>query len=263
MSELDQLAQHRDAILLAEAIGWLHDYRKCSEEQLQVQSANTTAQGIARNALTNRFNGLAATSLAIASGNEGLVDLLNQWSGQAGAVGASFLRQYLSRCHNTAHFDKQEPLDSSKQDYPGTQISTAFGFETAVGANLTPQLWALPWNDLASFGANNRNNMLTVARSLFATVGADTRRPINEINLWDWGVLVGALYKTSVAAVLLGQQHANHALRWRLLAVRTDALAYLTNVSRLPDLKARQNVLQTALDKVQVLLEETYPLATE
>ena len=41
MNELDLLVQHREAILLAEAIGWLHDYRKCSEEQLQNQIALT------------------------------------------------------------------------------------------------------------------------------------------------------------------------------------------------------------------------------
>jgi len=263
MSQLDQLAQHRDAILLAEAIGWLHDYRKCSEEQLQVQSANTTDQGIARNELTNRFKCLTTAALKLSSVTEQLPDLLNQWSGQADNAHASFLRQYLSRCHNTAHFDKQDPLDSSKQNYPGTQISTAFGFETAVGENLTTQLWKLPWNDLTNFSTSNRDNLRDAVQTLFITVGADTRRPINEINLWDWGMLVGALYKTAIATVVLDHQPANRDLRWQLLAVRTDGLAYLTNVSRLPDLIGRQKTLQAALDNVQTLLEETYPLATE
>lgn len=40
MNSLQILAQHRDALLLAEAIGWLHDYRKCSDEHLKVQAAN-------------------------------------------------------------------------------------------------------------------------------------------------------------------------------------------------------------------------------
>lgn len=263
MNQLAQLAQHRDAILLAEAIGWLHDYRKCSEEQLQAQSANTTAQGIARHELINRFNSLTTAALVLSSVTEPLPDLLNQWSGQADNAGVSFLRQYLSRCHNTAHFDKQEPLDSSKQNYPGTQISTAFGFETAAGSDLTNQLWALPWTDLATFSTSNRSNLLEAAQRLFATVGADTRRPINEISLWDWGLLVGALYKTALAAAALGQQPATCALHWRLLGVRTDALTYLTGVSRLPDLVVRQNTLQNALNQVKVLLETQFPLATE
>ncbi|MCB0075980.1 MAG: hypothetical protein KDD73_01075 [Anaerolineales bacterium] len=263
MSQLDHLAQQREGILLAEAIGWLHDYRKCSEEQLLAQSANSSGSAIARTKLANRFASLNSASLTLASVTEPVLDLLNQPRGQADNLSASLLQQYLARCHNTAHFDKQDPLDSGKQNYPGTQISTAFGFEIAVGAKLTTQLWALPWNDLTTFSTSNRNSLLNTLQTLFITVGADTRRPINEINLWDWGKLVGALYKTAVAAVVLGHQPANRDLRWQLLAVRTDALAYLTNVSRLPDLIARQTTLQTAINKVQTLLEETYPLATE
>jgi ribosomal protein L37E len=75
--------------------------------------------------------------------------------------------------------------------------------------------------------------------------------------------LVGALYKTALASVVLGQHSLAHDLRWRLLGVRTDALAYFSNVSRLPDLVARQNTLQTAINNVQTLLETEYPLATE
>lgn len=263
MSELDRLAQHRDDLLLAEAIGWLHDYRKCSEEQLQAQSANATAQGIARTELANRFGSLAMKSIVISPATEQLIDLINRWSGQAGAADASFLRQYLSRCHHTAHFDKQEPLDTGKQNHPGIRISTAFGFEVSVGANLTAQLWTLPWNDLVSFSAGDRDNVRDAVQTLFATVGADTRRPINEISLWDWGLLVGSLYKTALATVVLDQQATARDLRWRLLSVRTDALTYFTNISRLPDLVARQNTLQTAINEVQAILEMEYPLATE
>jgi len=265
MSQLDKLAQHRDAILLAEAVGWLHDYRKSSENQLQAQSANKpkNAQGLPRNELGNHFPALASAALSVQSTSELLLILLNDWENKSSDSNVSFLMQYLSRCHNTAHFDKQDPLDSSKQNYPGTQISTAFGFETAVGANLTSKLWTLPWGDLTTYNTSKRNTWLTAAQTLCATVGADTRRPINEISLWDWGMLVGALYKTAFAAAILGQQPASRDLRWRLLGVRTDALAYLTNVSRLPDLVARQNTLQVAINNVQTFLEEIYPLATE
>jgi hypothetical protein len=104
MSQLEILAKHRNEILLAEAIGWLHDYRKCSEEQLQAQSANTTASAIARTELTSRFSSLTSTTVTVASVTEQLPNLLNQWTGQWNNVNASLLMQYLSRCHNTAHY---------------------------------------------------------------------------------------------------------------------------------------------------------------
>lgn len=261
MSQLETLSQHRDAILLAEAIGCLHDYRKCSEEQLQALSVNQQASALPRNALTQRFPALSSATLSILSTSEQVGDLLNNSEGKWDDAAASFLMQFLSRCHNTAHFDKQGP-GNGKQNYPGTQISTAFGFETAVGPNLTNQLWALPWNNLTAY-TNNRNNLLTAVQSLFTMAGADTRRPINEVSLWDWGLLVGALYKSAIAATIIGHQPATRDLRWRLLSIRTDGLVYLTGASRLPDLIGRQKTLQTALDNVQTLLEETYPLATE
>jgi len=266
MSQLDQLIQHRDAILLAEAIGWLHDYWKCSEEQLQKQSPindkdlKLKPKEIALQEITKRFSSLGNTLLEISTAKESLSDLLNQWHGKAGNAGASFLLQYLSRCHNTAHFDKQDPLKSGRQNYPDTQISSAFGFETAVGSCLSAQLWALPWDSLITNHDHERSTLRQAVQSLFSNVGADTRRPINEISLWDWGLLVGALYKTALAAVALGQSPVTHDLRWRLLGIRTDALAYFSNV---PDLVARQNTLQTAINNVQTLLETVYPVATE
>ncbi|MCI0350954.1 MAG: hypothetical protein L0Z53_16125 [Acidobacteriales bacterium] len=54
MNQLDVLIQppNRNALFLAEAIGWLHDYRKCSDEQLRVQAGNLTGQqGLGRNEL--------------------------------------------------------------------------------------------------------------------------------------------------------------------------------------------------------------------
>lgn len=268
MSQLDQLIQHRDAILLAEAIGWLHDYWKCSEEQQKNQSGNKDKhlikpKEIAHKELINLFNSLQTTSLTISTATETLLNLLNEWNGKADKVEVSLLLQYLSRCHNTAHFDKPNPLKTGKQNYPGTKISSVFGFETAVGSGLTKKLWALPWDSLTTYKAHERETLLKETQSLFSTVGADTRRPINEISLWDWGLLVGALYKTALASVALGKQSPTHDLRWRLLSVRTDALAYFSNVSRLPDLAARQNTLQTAINNVQTLLETEYPLATE
>jgi hypothetical protein len=132
-----------------------------------------------------------------------------------------------------------------------------------IGTNLTRDLWALPWNTLATYNATNRSLLRTAVQALFSTVGADTRRPVNEISLEDWGLLVGSLYKAAIAAVTLGQQPSISNLRWQLLSIRTDGVTYLSTVTRLPDLIARQDVLKSALNKVQTLLEETYPLASK
>ncbi|MCL5960771.1 MAG: CRISPR-associated protein Csx11 [Chloroflexi bacterium] len=265
MSQLETLAQHQDAVLLAEAIGWLHDYRKCSDEQLRTQAADKAKNdlGLPRDKLTNKFPALSSATLSIQSTNELLSRLLNDWEPRRHCLTVSFLVLYLSRCHDTAHFDKQEPADSGKQCYPGTQISSAFGYESSVPSDLTTALWGLPWNDLADYSTSKRQSLRASVQQLFSAVGADTRRPINEVSLWDWGVLVGTLFKAAVAGALLGSQPAARDLRWRLLSVRLDGLSYALEALRLPDLLARRKLVTDALNRVREVLEVTYPLGSE
>jgi len=58
-------------------------------------------------------------------------------------------------------------------------------------------------------------------------------------------------------------QQALSFLSWRLLSVRTDGLEYLLSANSIPDLLARKDLLTDAWDRVQTLLEETYPLGLE
>jgi hypothetical protein len=54
MNHLDVLVQHRDNLLLAEAVGWLHDYRKCSDEHLKAQAPNGKP-GLSRSTLKDKY----------------------------------------------------------------------------------------------------------------------------------------------------------------------------------------------------------------
>ncbi len=265
VSSLQVLADNREALLLAEAVGWLHDYRKCSEEHLRTLAASPQGQGIPRSELANRNPSLNALSISFTqhiTGSRSFANLLDNRTWRTDVLGQDVLGQYISRCHNTAHFDKQEPADG-KQNYPGTQISSPFGFETAVALNLTNSLWGLPWNDLSSILAQ-RNVLREKISALLSTTVADSRRPINEVDLWSWGALVGALYKSALAGVLLtGTIPQASNLRWRLLGIRVDGLDYISNVDRISDLLARQALLTDALDKVRGLLEVEYPLGSE
>jgi hypothetical protein len=268
--DLESLVNHREAILLAEAIGWLHDYQKCSGEALKAQSANKTNSdhGLPWNKLDEQLRtqghpDLSSTSLNLLGIAETLSILLNKWDKKWNNLSASFLLQFLSRCHNTSHFDKQDPT-GGKQNHPNIQVSSPFGFEQAVPNDLTNQLWNLPWTTLANYSVNERVNIIQPVSKLFTQVGADTRRPINEISLWDWGMLVGALYKAAIAGALLSGQVPQAAdLRWRFLSIRVQGIDYITKVARLPDLLSRQELLKDSFDKVRDLLETEYPLGNE
>lgn len=255
LSSLQVLADNRDALLLAEAIGWLHDYRKCSDEQL-------AGSGLARNTLENKFPNLSSLQISLGSLNESFLALL-KWDDSGTRQQFNALGNYLVRCHRTSHFDKQEPLDGT-QSYPNIKLSTPFGFEKNVPSNLTDSLWSLPWNKLNSLSEQKWQELRRETRDLFSQVIADRRRPINEVDLWSWGSLVGALYKASLAGTLLtGTVPAADDLQWRLLGVRLDGWGYISNVAHIPDLLARQRLLKDALDQVCTLLEVEYPLGSE
>ncbi len=258
MNQLDTLQQHRNALLLAEAIGWLHDYRKCSDEHLRKQAANSSGQALSRNELSSRYPQLRNIKIQLLSNTRGVADWLDDrtW-------GNDLLGEYISRCHKTAHFDKQDPV-AGKQNVPGIKMSTPLGFERNIPGNLTGQLWSLPWNVLASFSSSQRDLLREGIEALFSQTVADTRRPINEVDLWSWGLLVGALYKAALAGALLTGSTPNaRDLRWRLLGVRVNGLDYLLKVHRIPDLLARQEIILDSLNRVRNLLEVTYPLGSE
>lgn len=256
MNQLDILSQNQNALLLAEAIGWLHDYRKCSDEQL-------SGSGLRRKELENRFGCLGKVVVSLLNASQKVPELL-KWDDRELRCTFSYLGEYLIRCHRTAHFDKQEPI-GGQQIYPGIRFSTPFGFEKAQPLqNLTSQLWSLPWHNLCSYAPGLRDQTIEKVSALFSETVADTRRPINEVDLWSWGLLVGALYKAALAGALLtGITPAARDLRWRLLAVRVSGLDYLLNVARIPDLLARQELVTDGLNRVRTLLEVTYPLGSE
>lgn len=80
----------------------------------------------------------------------------------------------------------------------------------------------------------------------------------NKLTERKWG----SFYK--ILSELLKQLNTVVALlQWRLLSVRVNGLDYLLAVSGIPDLLARRALLQNAWDRVQALLEDTYPMALE
>jgi len=258
VKQLDVLVKHHDELLLAEAIGWLHNYRKCSDEILH-------GGGLPRTELLKKVPALAGVSLSISTlfPSEQIEQLLNGWKSKADNPSVSHLLQYLSRCHNTAHYDKQDPVGGTP-DYPLVQVNTPFGFASNIPIDLTTRLWNLPWQALASYSSRRRDSLRKDIAVLFSQTVADTRRPINEVDLWSWGLLVGALYKAALAGALLtGSAPPARDLRWRLLGIRVNGLDYCLNVVRIPDLLARQELLADSLNKVRDLIEETYPLGSE
>lgn len=250
--DLEKLKQHRNALLLAEVAAWLHDDFKCTEQQIFTYTNKAP-----------KPSGRQDTGDLLPPRQITLLGKTLNFSIVKKRDAEDFCDGYLNRCHFAAHIEKEEA--KSIQDYPPF-FSSPFGYERPIIQNLTQTLRnSLLWNDLkqSPLTPHDREEIKSKISKIFTPVGAETRRPTNEVSLWDWGSLVGALYKAALAGALLGDQPQAHDLRWRLLSVRFDGLNYLLNAARIPDLLARQELLADGLNKVRELLEVTYPLGSE
>lgn len=168
--------------------------------------------------------------------------------------------EILGRCHGAAHIEKEDPSEEGAQSPNFTLTSSPFGFES------TTPLGSLDYklNVALYHFKSDRVTFLKELRNSFSQALGDTRRPDNEVTLWDWSFVVAALYKTAIAMVVLTNENLNPSdICWKLFSLKVDSLEYLLNVDKISDLLVRREILRDAFDRIKHLLEEEYPLALE
>lgn len=146
------------------------------------------------------------------------------------------------------------------QSKDNTWISTPFGYEYEKIENLNSKLENIPFDKV-----KNRKLILKSIKDVFIHALGETRRPTNEITLDDWSGIVAALYKASLAGLLIedGSEPDPRCLKWRFLSVRFNYENIWGDSSSIPILLARKEWIEKGLDELKYLLEETYPLGNE
>ncbi len=170
----------------------------------------------------------------------------------------AYLSAILGGSHRAAHMEKEDKTEEGQS----SNIDSPFGYWRAQIRNLDCKLKCVL--DTITAPGFSRKAKLQILRGNFVLAPGDTRCPINEVTLWDWSSIVAALYKAEIArCVLTGEQREPQDVQWRLLSICTDGLSYLLSANSIPDLLARKELLKDAFDRVQMLLEEVYPLGLE
>jgi len=174
----------------------------------------------------------------------------------------AWLAAALAVCHGLAHYDKPEPK-GGKQELGRTFSSTVFGWEHNLVEHIDFRLAKIPLTEAA-----NRDIITDAAKIHFPHGLGDTRRPINEVTLWDWSYTVASLYKAALARAFLDEpapieNNEKHNLKWRLLRIGINGLAFLARSPKLGDLLGRKQALEDTLDRLKELFEVTYPLGNE
>ncbi|HYT40765.1 MAG TPA: CRISPR-associated protein Csx11, partial [Methylomirabilota bacterium] len=114
-----------------------------------------------------------------------------------------------------------------------------------------------------------RQEFIRKIEHFFQMTVAETRRPLNDVTLFDQTLASVGFFKAALAQnLLLGwkepyTQNVAEQYRWRLLRVGLDGLTFWRDSVRISDMLARKELVERVLDNVQVLLEVTCPLGFE
>ena len=108
-NQLQALIDNHEALLLAEVAGWLHDMGKCDDLHLKQSAADFT--GTKTYKYKTAHLPLLDPNLELSFDGESikLCDLIEK--GKPGAMNkpnTPWLVQALGRCHNAAHYEKEE-----------------------------------------------------------------------------------------------------------------------------------------------------------
>lgn len=301
--DLKVLADNREALLLAEIAAWLHmigklhknflcgDYSmdiKIPEEVkedfpavyrlLTTRTPNWTGKVWATLPYKTELRGGGLTIEELIRRHrppnrkhEGFIQLLQDAHGRGSGTEKGILNRFA--------------LDHINSVY----LSTALGYETLIKIEDINKAYSPPPQDsLYNFLQNKldelenkkaklgfegwaefRRGFLYLIKSYFRRTVAETRRPFNDITLFDQTAVTVAFFKAALAEVLLAgwkdpsEEEIEKRYHWRLMQVSLNSFEFWRNSTRISDILARRELVSKALNQVQTLLEVTYPLAFE
>lgn len=178
---------------------------------------------------------------------------------------------FVGKLHGIAHFEKEGGIKQPEgQNY---YAATPFGFESVI-ENLNEVYKKLPLEWLSTMNPENRLNWLEKLEPQLSKGVADTRRPSNEVSLWDWGYIVASLTKASVAGILRMSHEEDdkkgniwnedgefkdeipHSVPFCILRITLNRLDVYTHSDKISDLLGVRQTLDESYANVQELLEK-------
>lgn len=251
---LEDLADKRDALLLAEIAAFLHDWQKCIAYWKKLGATFSPGE---ISSVLETFKLQDPLNPLVSAESFSLKQLIEQGKDPSKAKNSPDWRiRLLGNCHDIAHVDKDQPGMQDLLGKPTDLIASVFGFETNPEEKSLELLKAVK-------NIDRRNIFLQKLEQAFNNAVGDTRRPLNEVRLWEWGAATAAFWKAMAARYILENKITEDNLKWRILSVRFDGLSFLERSQTIGDLLGRQKSLQTTLNCVRKLLEETYPIGNE
>jgi len=110
-----------------------------------------------------------------------------------------------------------------------------------------------------------RRGFYEIAGKYFPSSLAETRRPANDIILYDHGYMTGSISKSTIAGITIDEKlrlgfDTLKRYRFKILVVGFDGYSFLTKVNRLPDFIGRLERFERMKNKIRKIVEFELPI---
>lgn len=296
--DLTVLAENRDVLLTAEIAAWLHMLGKYTKEfidsdlSMSSKLPNSISKNLRRlfkeDLLKNSQKKLPVqelqTPLIIEEfiskhelGNNKIKNdpnafnkLMNDAHGRGSGTEKGVLKSgaYSSQ-HNssirisTAFGYEEDPIDVNEIDLNSKDLyifieSAIIEAQKLLQINKTGNFEK--WNEL-------RIGIINAVNQHFTKTIGDTRRPINDVTLWDQTVSSVAFFKAELAEGLINGYKdpfdENSKYTFRYLHMTFNGEEYLAKGIGIGDIASRRKLIDEAFDGVKLIIEVEYPLGLE
>lgn len=288
---LQVLADHRDALLLAEVAAWLHMFGKFHEKflkgkhsfDIEIPQDLTGHFPKLDGLLRQNWSGHIWGKINIPEFNANQLSLYDLIKKHRNSKAPTGFQRLMQDAHGRGSGTDKGALDRFA---PG-QTTIVYGASAVGNESQAIDLTALQSERNKLYGfletqlqnlhdANASVNWTTFRKEFidqiektFRTSVAETRRPLNDISLFDQTFASVAFFKAALAQNLLlgwrdpNQEKVADKYHWRILRVGIDGLRFWGQSAKLTDLLGRKACIERALDSIQQLLEQEYPLGAE
>jgi len=116
---------------------------------------------------------------------------------------------------------------------------------------------------------NNYESFVELIRTYYSKTIGETRRPINEISLYDYAHTIASLMKSNLAKMVIDGWYNpitmdfNKKPKWRILRVNVDVVGLLSKGLKIGDILGYRYEIEKTYEEIKKIIEFEYPLGNE
>jgi len=290
-SLLKKLEDNRTAILLAEIGAYLHDLGKARKEFIEHYAKNGGSGWDGHNFPSKLPNNLKELlkkiKVEICNEHALLLDFIEkhhkekEGDGNLSDCDVPPLIRLLYAGWNgydgmDSDLDKGSVEAKAKQAKNNIFISTAFGYEPKENKmenreEVTRELYKVIVDNLKRDTDDNdiiksRRAIIKNTKSYYLKFLGETRRPANDVTLWDHSYSVASLYKCAIVKNIINCSSASFDpldFRWKILSLSLAVLPILAKGIKIGDVIGYKEKIDEAFGEIKTLIELTYPIGNE